>query len=50
MNIWDFREKKPVNKIEPSKNDKLARPELGVWIGAVNSNEDWLVRSFLLND
>lgn len=41
--FWDVREKKPVNKIEPHKNDKLGRPELGKWIGAVTMNDDWLI-------
>lgn len=43
VNIWDLREKNPVHKITPHKNDKVARPELGKWIGAVSLNEDWLV-------
>lgn len=43
VNIWDLREKHPVHKIQPFENDKIARPELGKWIGAVSLNEDWLV-------
>lgn len=43
VNIWDLREKHPVSKIQPFQNDKIARPELGKWIGAVSLNEDWLV-------
>lgn len=41
--MWDLREKHPVNKIQPFENDKICRPELGKWIGAVSLNEDWLV-------
>lgn len=48
VNIWDLREKQPVNKIKPYENDKIARPELGKWIGAVNLNEDWLVRIIII--
>lgn len=43
VNIWDTRVKTVTNKIEPHKNDKIARPELGNWIGAVGFNDDWLV-------
>ncbi|GJQ84063.1 putative THO complex [Trypoxylus dichotomus] len=43
VNIWDARVKSVINKIEPYKNDKIARPELGKWIGAVGFNDDWLV-------
>lgn len=43
VNIWDARVKSVINKIEPHKNDKIARPELGKWIGAVGFNDDWLV-------
>lgn len=43
MNIWDLREKNPVNKIIPHENDKISRSDLGKWIGAVSLNEDWLV-------
>lgn len=41
--IWDIREGAAVNKIEPHSRDKVARSELGSWIGAVGINEDWLV-------
>lgn len=43
VNIWDLREKSPVHKIIPHENDKIARPDIGKWIGAVSLNEDWLV-------
>lgn len=43
VNMWDLREKNPVNRIQPFKNDKIARSDIGKWIGAVSINEDWLV-------
>lgn len=43
VNIWDLRSKNVTNRIEPCKNDEIARPELGKWIGAVCINDDWLV-------
>lgn len=43
VNIWDTRVKNVINRIEPYKNDKIARPDLGKWIGAVSFNDDWLV-------
>lgn len=43
VNIWDLREKTPVQKIIPHENDKVSRADLGKWIGAVSLNEDWLV-------
>lgn len=43
VNIWDLREKLPVNNVKPYENNKIARPDLGKWIGAVDLNEDWLV-------
>ncbi|XP_022915935.1 THO complex subunit 6 [Onthophagus taurus] len=41
--IWDLRRKAVSNKIEPFKNDKLGRPELGKWIGAIYCNDDLLI-------
>ncbi|KAJ8930726.1 hypothetical protein NQ314_016455 [Rhamnusium bicolor] len=43
VNIWDMRTYKISNKIEPYRDDKVVRPELGNWIGAVSSNEDYLL-------
>lgn len=43
VNTWDLREKQVVSKIEPHLNDKIARPGIGKWIGAVNLSDDWLV-------
>lgn len=43
VNIWDIRDKQVTNKIEPHKNNKISRSDLGEWIGAVSINEDWVV-------
>lgn len=43
VNIWDLRTNKVTNKIEPHMNDKLVRPEIGKWIGAVSCNDDYLL-------
>ncbi|KAK4876173.1 hypothetical protein RN001_012595 [Aquatica leii] len=43
VNIWDIRSKTVCNKIEPYKNDEIARPNLGKWIGTVCINDDWLL-------
>ncbi|XP_017772658.1 PREDICTED: THO complex subunit 6 [Nicrophorus vespilloides] len=43
VNMWDIRSKTLVHSIEPHKNVKLQRPELGNWIGAVALNDDWLL-------
>ncbi|GAB6030184.1 THO complex subunit 6 [Chamberlinius hualienensis] len=43
---WDLRSSnKPVNKIEPHKNDKCNRPKFGKWVGcvAVDDGDDWVV-------
>ncbi|CAH0555910.1 unnamed protein product [Brassicogethes aeneus] len=43
MNIWDLKTTKVVHKIEPSTDSKVARPNLGNWIGAVSANEDYIL-------
>lgn len=43
VSILDTRTYKVSNKIEPYKNDKVARPDLGNWIGAISSNDDYVV-------
>ncbi|XP_018562227.1 THO complex subunit 6 isoform X2 [Anoplophora glabripennis] len=43
VNIWDLRTYKVSNKIEPHLNDKVVRAEIGHWIGAVSSNEDYVL-------
>lgn len=41
--IWDVRDFKSINKIQPYMNTELNRPKLGKWIGAVGYNEDFLI-------
>ncbi|XP_031351615.1 THO complex subunit 6 [Photinus pyralis] len=43
VNIWDIRDKEVTFKIEPYKNDGIARNNLGKWIGAVSISDDWLL-------
>lgn len=43
MKIWDLRQSKVVNSLEPHTYQKLERPHFGKWIGTVCANEDWLV-------
>ncbi|CAG9831145.1 unnamed protein product [Diabrotica balteata] len=43
VNIWDTKTYKVAHSIEPHKNDKVARPELGKWIGSVSANEDYVL-------
>ncbi|KAG5868638.1 hypothetical protein JTB14_032799 [Gonioctena quinquepunctata] len=43
VNIWDLRSYKVSNKIEPNTSNKVARPDVGKWIGAVSSNEDYVL-------
>lgn len=43
--IWDNRKPKPAHTITPHSENKLRRPKLGKWVGAVAMNEDWLVRN-----
>ncbi|XP_022121989.2 THO complex subunit 6 [Pieris rapae] len=41
--LWDLRTSKCQNKIEPYKNSKVARPDVGKWVGAASLSDDWLV-------
>ncbi|CAG9768254.1 unnamed protein product [Ceutorhynchus assimilis] len=43
LNIWDLRLNKVIEKIEPHLNNQINRNKLGKWIGAVDSNEDYIV-------
>ncbi|KAJ8917630.1 hypothetical protein NQ315_000114 [Exocentrus adspersus] len=43
VNIWDLRTYKVSNKIQPHLSDKVARSELGIWIGALSSNDDYVL-------
>ncbi|OWR52270.1 THO complex subunit 6 protein [Danaus plexippus plexippus] len=41
--LWDTRMKKSHNKIEPYNNSKVARPDIGKWMGAAALGDDWIV-------
>jgi len=41
--IWDPRRKKEATTVVPYKQESLARPTLGKWLGAASFNDDWLV-------
>lgn len=44
VKIWDFREKRHVGELVPHQNEKLVRPSLGKWQGAVSvTDDDWLI-------
>ncbi|XP_060527521.1 THO complex subunit 6 [Cylas formicarius] len=43
VNIWDIKSGKVVDKIEPHANSQVARPDLGIWIGALDCNDDYVV-------
>lgn len=43
IRFWDQREKEAVNRLEPYKNERLARPQFGKWQGAVAVTDDWLI-------
>lgn len=43
VKFWDLREKRSTAQLEPYKNEKLHRPELGKWQGTVSVTDDWLV-------
>ncbi|CAK1545131.1 unnamed protein product [Leptosia nina] len=41
--LWDIRTGKAQNEIEPHKNSKVARPDIGKWVGAAALGDDWIV-------
>ncbi|CAH0406302.1 unnamed protein product [Chilo suppressalis] len=41
--LWDLRTAKSHNKIEPYKNNKVSRPDLGKWVGSASLSDDWIV-------
>lgn len=43
IRLWSTNEKDSVGIIEPYKKDTLARPEMGKWLGALATNDDWLI-------
>lgn len=43
VRLWDLRKKENTNVLTPHLVDKVARPRLGKWIGAIDFTEDWLL-------
>ncbi|XP_034251857.1 THO complex subunit 6 [Thrips palmi] len=43
VRLWEARKSSQTGVIKPYTNGRLARPELGNWIGAAAINDDWLV-------
>ncbi|CAK1581534.1 unnamed protein product [Parnassius mnemosyne] len=41
--LWDTRTGKSHNKLEPHTNAKVARPDIGKWIGSASLGDDWIV-------
>ncbi|KAG6449446.1 hypothetical protein O3G_MSEX006079 [Manduca sexta] len=41
--LWDQRTSKYHNKLEPYKNDKLNRSDVGKWVGSACLGDDWIV-------
>lgn len=43
VQVWDCRKNEVTNNLRPHASDKVSRPRLGKWIGAVDFTDDWLV-------
>ena len=43
VRLWDLRKKENTNILTPHLVEKVARPALGKWIGAIDFTEDWLL-------
>ncbi|XP_078044626.1 THO complex subunit 6 [Augochlora pura] len=43
VRLWDLRKKENTNILTPHLVDKVARPWLGKWIGAIDFTDDWLL-------
>ncbi|XP_057658684.1 THO complex subunit 6 homolog [Diorhabda carinulata] len=43
VNIWDTRTYKVIHSIKPHLDDKVGRPAIGKWIGAVSCNDDYVL-------
>lgn len=43
VRLWDLRHPSQPNIIKPYMEERLARPDLGNWVGAAAINDDWLV-------
>ncbi|KAL4707418.1 hypothetical protein ACJJTC_008603 [Scirpophaga incertulas] len=41
--LWDIRTSKYHNKLEPHRNTKVSRPDLGIWVGSAALSNDWIV-------
>ncbi|KAL1132180.1 hypothetical protein AAG570_010137, partial [Ranatra chinensis] len=43
VRLWDLRQNSVTGIVNPHKNEMVARPHLGKWIGDVSLKDDWLV-------
>ena len=43
VRLWDLRKKENTNILTPYLVEKVARPRLGKWIGAIDFTDDWLL-------
>ena len=43
VRLWEMRQSSATSIMKPYENDKVARPEIGKWVGAANINDDWMV-------
>ncbi|CAB0039864.1 unnamed protein product [Trichogramma brassicae] len=43
VRLWDLRNKENTNILKPYLDNKVSRPKIGKWIGAVDFNDDWLL-------
>lgn len=43
VNLWDTRIPKHHCQFTPHTNERLARPDLGKWIGSATLSDDWIV-------
>ncbi|KAJ8722442.1 hypothetical protein PYW07_003622 [Mythimna separata] len=41
--LWDARTGKSHNKVQPHANSKVARPDVGKWVGSAAIGDDWIV-------
>nr|XP_018911210.1 PREDICTED: THO complex subunit 6 [Bemisia tabaci] len=43
VRLWDIRQSSVTACVEPFRNDSIARPSIGKWIGDVDLSEQWMV-------
>ncbi|KAG8223955.1 hypothetical protein J437_LFUL003763, partial [Ladona fulva] len=43
VKLWDVRQEVYCHMIQPHAHEKLYRPHLGKWVGAVSLSDDWLL-------